>query len=261
MTDLLDLTGKHPVTKGDKDLRPWERITGITLHQTACRLGTRPERWYTLGAHVGIPKDGQVLLVNALQVKMWHAGGLNRDTVGVEIDGNFCGIEGRPRTAWSGGGGPHELTQEQIEGARWVLRWICQEVEAHGSRITSIYAHRQSSENRTADPGSRIWQEIGLWACQELGLVSNPMETRGSGLSVPVEWDPRSVRDYRGRLVLDRVRWYQALIGFVGIDVDGDHGPNTTKKLKAWQTARGIEATGRVDGPTWAALIQEGGAT
>lgn len=240
--------------KGNKGPRDWKDITGIVLHQTACRLGCNPPRWGKLGAHIGIPSDGNILLVNPLTTEMFHGNGFNSSTVGIEVDGNFCGVEGKTSTLWKKGGGPHTLTEEQIAGVREAIRWVMAEVAANGGAITHIFAHRQSCGDRENDPGSNIWRETGLWAQKELGLVNNPMYKRWTGLPIPIEWDPRSVVDYRCRLVPERVKWYQTLIGFEGDDVDGDHGGGTTEKLKQWQHEHGLKETGEVSAPTFEAL-------
>src|SRR5262249_2110065 len=41
--------------------RPWTQITGVTLHQTACVLGEKPQRWATVVAHLGVTRAGQVI--------------------------------------------------------------------------------------------------------------------------------------------------------------------------------------------------------
>lgn len=256
---MLDRTNEHGAFSSYKDPRPWTQITGITLHQTACWLGTRPARWDTLRAHIGIPSDGQIILEHPLTRVVWHAHGypgygLSWLTAGIEIDGNFRGIEGKDSTAWSKGGGPHTPTSEQIASAKEAVRWIIEEVAKNGGKVEFIAAHRQSYKDREADPGSMIWQEVGLWAMVELGLTANPMMAWGNGFAIPVEWDPRSVRNYRNKLVPERVKWYQELIGFTGKDIDGDHGGGTTRRLKEWQKEHDLEPTGEVDGSTFSVL-------
>jgi hypothetical protein len=246
---ITDLTEQHDTYKKWRE-RSWSNITGITLHQTACRLGVREKRWHSVSAHVGIPRNGRVFHIHPLHIRVPHAPYFNGDCVGIEIDGSFYGVEGVRQTHWADNGGPHVLKDEQIAGAREAIAWIVQQGADNGTNIKNIYAHRQASANRESDPGSAIWQAVGLWAQEELHLVNEPMHTRSTGLPIPEEWDPRSVVNYRGRRTDRGVRWYQEILGFTGDDIDGDHGSMTTKALRIWQTDQGLEVTGRVDGPT-----------
>jgi hypothetical protein len=187
---------------------------------------------------------------------MFHANWLNRDTVGIEIDGNFYGVEGKKRTHWQKGGGPHRLTPDQIVAARRACEWICNEVRKRRGQITHIYAHRQSSQNREADPGSAIWQAVGLWAQQSLGLANEPLYTRGSGLPIPESWDSRSTVNYFGKVTKRAIRWYQAIVGAA---VDGDHGPETDRQLRAFQGRFNLTQDGEVGPITRAKLETIGG--
>jgi peptidoglycan hydrolase-like protein with peptidoglycan-binding domain len=51
----------------------------------------------------------------------------------------------------------------------------------------------------------------------------------------------------------ERARWVQAI---VGADADGDFGPKSEAALRAFQAARNLPATGRVDLDTWVALCR-----
>jgi N-acetyl-anhydromuramyl-L-alanine amidase AmpD len=193
---ITDVTELHPIRNAYKTPRKLSDISAIVLHQTACHLGTRVKRWHSLPAHIGIPKDGRVILVNKLSTVCWHANYFNRFSVGIEIDGNFRGVEDDPKTLWKPGGRRSELTREQVEGAQDAIAWICNEVENHGGEVTTILAHRQTSKNRRADPGSDIWKRISLWAQNILRLTNDPTYTKGSGLPIPKQWDSRSDAEY-----------------------------------------------------------------
>lgn len=257
---ILDLTKKHPRLKrkhkASRTPRSWSTITGIVLHQTACGLSNKPKRWYKLGAHIGITHDGQIFLVNDLQVWMYHANYLNRFTIGIEIAGNYHGVEGKNRTLWEKGGGPHRLHPDQIVAAREACEWICAEAKRQGGRIRKILAHRQGIDDRDADPGQAIWQAVGLWAQDSLGLKNEPLYTRGSGLPIPESWDCRSTVNYFGKTTQRAVRWYQ---GIVGAAVDGDHGPETDRCLRAFQGRFGLTRDGVVGPITRAKLEKVGG--
>lgn len=265
---MEDITDKHPLYNGYRTPRSLKQITAIVLHQTACHLGKKVKRWYTLGAHFGLPADGNIIYVNKLSVVMWHANWFNRFSVGLEIDGNFQGLEGRDSTRWTPGGRKSSLTSAQIVATKETIKWVCKEVEKAGGRVTDVLAHRQTSKNRVADPGSAIWQEIGLWAQQTLGLRNEPLYTKGSGLTIPEEWDHRAIHDYYGRLTERAITWYQrALNKFLEhelkdgpkrtrllLSTDGDHGRLTSKTIRFFQSKVGNKVTGKIKAPDRAYL-------
>jgi hypothetical protein len=190
---LVDATGDHP-KRHAKGVRAWTKITGVTLHQTGIFMQNTVKRFHRLRAHFGIidPKGvGTIVQVYPLTTLLWHAGRLNPDTVGIEINGLFEGIEGKglPKNQ------QHlELchpTTAQIAAARKCIAWIRDEVARHGGKLKYVYAHRQSSSTRRADPGSRVWEDVALWAEENLGLATRPDETRGKGRRIPAAWDPR----------------------------------------------------------------------
>ena len=109
-----DLTQRHS-GKHRRGSRPWSRIDGIVLHQTAVLLSNHPDRWFDVRTHVGITADGKILLINPPTAVVYHAHAYNRTTIGIEIAGNYEGIEGNPKTWWKPGGGPH--TPRSLHGA------------------------------------------------------------------------------------------------------------------------------------------------
>jgi len=176
--------------------RPWTQITGITLHQTACVLGERPQRWATVVAHMGITRMGLSLWMHDFRKIVWHGNGLNCSTVGIEMDGTYAGIEGDKRTFWCPPDEPNRQPQaptpELIEAAKATVIWICEEVERHGGRITHLFAHRQASNQRESDPGSALWKLVALPLQDKLRLDDGgPGYTVGNGLPIPEAWDPR----------------------------------------------------------------------
>ena len=84
------------------------------------------------------------------------------------------------------------LPPAQRDAARAVVRWIVQVVAANGGKITHIHAHRQSSGERQSDPGSLIWQEVGIWAQGALQLSDGGGGFKvGTGQPIPAAWDSR----------------------------------------------------------------------
>lgn len=175
--------------------RSWASITGIVLHQTACRLSERPERWDTLRAHVGVTAGGRIMHVHEFTDVVAHANGFNRKCIGVEVGGLFAGIEGDGRTVWDNPEtAAHEvadvLTETQADAARVAIRWIVSTVAANGGKVGVLVAHRQSSGTRRNDPGSVLWQRVAMQMHQGLGLSDGgPGFAIGEGTPIPEAWD------------------------------------------------------------------------
>lgn len=181
-----------------RGVRSWRAITGITLHQTACVLGEDPERWETIGAHVGVTRGGRAMWLHDFTDVVIHGNGFNGSTVGIECDGMYAGIEGEWRTFWrpasEPGRQPQTPTPELELAARAVIRWVVAEVARHGGRVKHLFAHRQASADRPSDPGSALWQRVAMPAHEELGLDAGPPGYRiGTGLPLPEAWDASRV--------------------------------------------------------------------
>lgn len=257
-----NVVDEHEVFHGSDSLRDWGQVKGIVLHQTACRVGTKVPRWYSVTCHVGLPSDGKVIYNNDLRRKMWHGNGFNRDTVGFEIDGNYQGIDGWDATRWKPGGGPAHLTKEQLQAAKDAVAWVVAEVAANGGKVTHIWAHRQSSNQRQSDPGSEIWTGVGLWAQRELGLLNNPGVTLGTGMALPVEWDERSVWDWAGKISKGGWKRIQTTLNALKCSnpllvVDGLPGRKTKQALREFQFRKELFQDSVFGPKTWAAWVLE----
>jgi len=176
--------------------RAWKDVHGICLHQTACVLGERPERWDTVGAHIGITRSGKVIWLHDFNKIVCHGNGWNAQTVGIEIDGLYAGIQGDDSTVWDDPSTKtHEtgmaLTPEAVLSTRQVIRWIVNETAKSGGDIRVLVAHRQSSKDRRNDPGSAIWQEVALPMHAELKLGDGGVGFEIGGYPIPEAWDPR----------------------------------------------------------------------
>ncbi len=186
----VDVTDQSPKKKRKKT-RNWSKITGITLHQTGIH-GFGARAWKKVTAHLGVHSDGRVFHIHPLNAHLWASNGFNRDTVAIEVAGNFLRDENKPNSYWKQGGGPSQLDEKMIDGLRRAIRFIMAEVAAHGGQITHIHAHRQTKKAKAACPGAQIWQHAGVWAQTQLGLSDGgPGYTRGDGQPIPDYWDPR----------------------------------------------------------------------
>jgi N-acetyl-anhydromuramyl-L-alanine amidase AmpD len=180
--------GGYAVTERD-----FSTVTGACLHQTACNLGERVERYDTVGAHFALTRGCKVIWMHDFTHKVAAANGWNNATVSIEIDGLYAGVEGDPSTVWNDPSTPGKdpgqvFTPEMAETLRKLLRWIKARL---GHQMNAIVAHRQASEDRPSDPGSAIWV-VALEMHQELGCSDGGIGfTLGDGLPIPEKWDPR----------------------------------------------------------------------
>lgn len=182
----------HPRPRLYAGQRPWSKITGVTLHQTGCDMPIKPYGWRNLNAHIGITEEGMVVVVNEPECKIWHAQKLSGSTIGIEIAGNFHGIEGRRDTLWRGGGPAGTLNPNQLMGCNVAMEMVKQWFEEQGQEWKHIYAHRQSSRTRAGDPGSAIWKAVAMPWIEKLGLSDGGEKFKhGSGRRIPREWNPK----------------------------------------------------------------------
>jgi hypothetical protein len=197
--DLQDLTEKAQAKSRIKR-RPWSQVTGITLHQTACLLGSSAYRWLGIPVHLGVSRLGDIFYLHPFDWVTYHGNGLNSSDVGIEVDGHFAGVEGDLKTYWRPAEDPNRqpLTPrpEQLESVREAVRWICEEVKRNGGQVRYLHAHRQSSGSRQSDPGSAVWGAVAPWARETLGLETPLGKTLGSGRPIPAAWDPLATATY-----------------------------------------------------------------
>ena len=192
--DFIDLrTQQHMSIHRGK--RPWKQVTGITLHHTACVLGENPPRWAPLAAHAGITLSGKSIYLADPTVLIWHGNGFNDSDFGIELDGYYEGVGGDALTLWQDPTEPHRVgmtpTPELVLAAQTMVRYVVALVAAHGGKIQYIHAHRQSSKNRRADPGSALWRQVALPLMKELGLRDGGKGFALGGRPIPDSWDPR----------------------------------------------------------------------
>jgi hypothetical protein len=209
---LYECTMRH--RRGPRD---WKSIDAIVLHQTACRMGLPARCWAGVPAHIGIPSSAAiptVLLLSPLNQLLWHANSFNKRSIGIEVSGNHSGIlnvDGErydgdnekfvcagllkrdqwlaERTYWKPGRGPDRLDNNMVNAGRAAITHIIETVEEHGGHIKYVFAHRQSSKDRVADPGQEIWTELGLWAMEEHGLSDGGDKfVSGKGYPLPDVW-------------------------------------------------------------------------
>ncbi len=184
-------------------------VTGICLHQTAVRFGVSARQLASAGGDRAVALARRALDIAAhatvfhpdpagthgpllvpcapLAWHVNHANGMNPTTLGIEVDGLYAGVEDDPRTVW-GDKPPTAWTDEMARAVFAMVEWLLAEARGAGMDIRFIYAHRQSSATRRADPGELIWRTVALRAVTELGLRMEPKRVWGSGLPLPAAW-------------------------------------------------------------------------
>lgn len=161
----------------------WKDTTSIMLHQTACSMGERIERYDTIGAHFSVLRSGNVIQHSDENRYVIHGHGGNQRCVGIEIDGLYSGLLDDPNTApneallttWNSPSTPHrdlpmDVTPHAMRTVRMLVRWICINVARHGGKISYLMSHRQSSSDRKNDPGQAIMMNVWQPLFLELGL-------------------------------------------------------------------------------------------
>lgn len=180
-----------------------EIVTGIALHQTDADLGVgrarlkryagdhtraRRERALEVACHMYAFNEGEAVHTCPFEWYVWQANGLNRTTLGLEVEGEFPGlIKDGERLA----------SVELIDAACLALTYMVEKGRAQGMPIEHIYAHRQASDQRRRDPGEELWRRVVLgYAVPVLNLTPRQEFTVSGGASIPVEWDSDGVGKY-----------------------------------------------------------------
>ncbi|RZO57408.1 MAG: N-acetylmuramoyl-L-alanine amidase [Sandaracinaceae bacterium] len=221
--DFVYRNGKRKVRKlaGVPVRRDVRRVVGVVLHQTACEYGLSNKlidaaggdeelalarRGLNVGCHAIAFRRGFFVATHDLDLHVNHGNRFNATTLGLEIEGHYPGLADDPKTVAREDlrvtrgeelPGPDERT---IETARVALRWLVETGRSMGMPIRFLYAHRQSSPTRRADPGEALWKGIAPWARETLGLELAPRRvfstSKGAGRPIPKAWDPAGFGGY-----------------------------------------------------------------
>lgn len=188
--EIVDISDPRRKPRLYSHNRPLKQVTGVVLHQTGCEMPRKPAAWNRVNAHYGITQEGIAIKINPPEFMIWHAQGLSRRSLGIEIEGNFEGIKGDPSTLWKGGGGPHYLNNAMEYAAEAIFFDIFHLLLDNGLPFKYVNAHRQSYKNRVGDPGSEIWHKIGRdWLDHGDATDGGPDYFKGSGKPIPREWN------------------------------------------------------------------------
>jgi hypothetical protein len=179
------------------------------LHQTACDMGDDHPRYDNIGAHFTVLHldRPEVLWHHELNRFVVHGHGGNNQCVGVENNGYFEGVQGHFKTLWQppkkSEYRPKAMrpTSAQMEAGCMLIEFIDERIKAHGGKLKAILPHRVASSSRESDPGSELWQGVGVKMRDKLGLTDGGegfVFPKSDGLPIPKEWDETRTKHYRG---------------------------------------------------------------
>ncbi len=167
------------------------RLFAFVLHHMAAKHWNKitkkhcdPALYMKVGAHFYIMFDGRIIQAHPVSRLIFHAQKLSYLSVSVEFEGNFP----NDRYGWWPKDAKPDRkdfpTRSQFESGQFLAKYL---QIILGTR--SIYAHRQSSENRADDPGPDIWFKVGQWAINNLGMSDGGDTFKlGTGKPIPASW-------------------------------------------------------------------------
>lgn len=170
--EVRSIIGQHAPPHFAADGQRPGMVHSIVLHQTGCPMPGVIQGWCRLNAHLGITSTGKIYWINNPVDFIWHAQGLSPLSIGIEVEGNWFGIEGDKKTLWKGGGQPASMTTDKKNAIMFALNlchgWIMeQKTVSRWERITrakpafkGAFAHRQSSAKRENDCGQALYAVV-----------------------------------------------------------------------------------------------------
>ena len=194
------------------------QIDTIVIHQTGVEFGVSKHaikanggdhslalarRALDVASHTMAFRSGFFVASHPLSVYLNAAGRFNVRSCSLEIDGRYPGLMDNPstlaredlQTTWKGE--PTELTEVTVDTACRALEWMVEEGARMGIEFKRIAAHRQSSDNRLADPGEEIWKRVVLgFAEPVLGLEVYRESPWRKGRPIPQAWDEKGSGAY-----------------------------------------------------------------
>ena len=170
-----------------KEFRDPRTLTSLVLHHMAMKRRDKqkqlsnPESYLQTKIHFCIMFDGRILQLHPISRLIYHSNCTSPKSVGVEFEGNFPDDAG---AWWDSGTGNDTPTPAQYEAGKFLLSYLNLVIG-----LKSVLAHRQSSKDRTNDPGPDVWFNVGEWGLANLGLTGGEKTTKcGDGKPIPDSW-------------------------------------------------------------------------
>lgn len=167
--EVRSIIGQHaPPVLYEHRPRPG-MVDSIVLHQCGCPMPADIQGWCRINGHIGITTEGMIYWINNPADFIWHAQGLSPLSIGIEVEGNWYGIEGNKKTLWKGGGKAAKMTPAIKNAVNYALffchEWIMaqtpvtkwQKLMHSKPAFKGIFAHRQSSAMREWDCGQALY--------------------------------------------------------------------------------------------------------
>lgn len=177
-------------------------VRGIMIHQTDCYFVDpskphdavtnewRARRALKVAAHITVFRNGLVAVSAPLDWVMNHGNAPNSFCWGIEVEGRFAGSPYSARN-------PEQmpLTYQAVDGLHEAIGYLCDAAETIPQPLTTLLAHRQSSETRRSDPGFEVWNVVrNIAECN--GVFPDLLKTWGTGRPIPWDWDARASKQY-----------------------------------------------------------------
>lgn len=144
--------------KGHFAARILNDITAISVHHSASKSGQfgLPDfaRWHmdpngrlkapAICYHFGIEPDGKIYQVNTLYECAWHTIGMNKQAIGIELNGNFE---------------TEEPSAAQMDSLIWLVAYLQQVLK----KKLEVRGHKEWPGNATACPGKNLMYKSKQW--------------------------------------------------------------------------------------------------
>ena len=169
-----------------------EAMTADDVAQAAERMALHQRFWKAEYHYIAL-LNGDCLYNNDISRYTFHGSGGNSKLSGVSGEGNFHGLEKKRKKKHNG------WVEHEIVTNRGLMRLAVLRSREEGAPVERLYAHRQYSGGRLADPGEGYWKEIGIPMAKELNLDRRIFEKYSKGNEICREWDEEGRVNYWGK--------------------------------------------------------------
>jgi N-acetyl-anhydromuramyl-L-alanine amidase AmpD len=209
-------------------------------------------------AHYCVDADTIVQCVRDEDVA-WHAPGANHDGIGIE----HAGYARQSQEDWSDDYSTRMLERSAALAADLCERYRIPPVWLHpadllaGRRGITSHANVSQAFKRSDhhDPGTSFPIQRYLRLVQQRLKDGDGGRSRQRAAPKPFKAPPPTLREGDNGWHVKRLQMLLTAAGAEPFGIDGDFGPNTTKAVRQFQAAHGLDVDGIVGAMTWKALI------